>query len=185
MKNLFTLIWIATFISGCNTTSNDINRIITNPILQDCLKQIISHEDSLQKNIPTYGIIKSFTITFSQENQKCFVEFVADFDNYDSHAMDGYFIYDGKYISFYGASSICGDNFINKKKLKHGLIPGLYDFNNKAFELAIKEGLPGPPPPPPGEPYYRKYLISSPEVFVKVKDYDDDVKSFQQGRYQK
>jgi hypothetical protein len=166
------LIFVATLLSGCDTTGDNINRIITNPIFQDRLKQIINHEDSLQKIFSTYGNIKSFTITFSQENQKCFVEFLADFDNYDSHAMDGYFIYNGKYVSIYGLSPECGYNLINKNKLKHGLIPGLYDFNRKAFEIAIREGQTPPPPPPPGEPYYRKYLIVDKDNFQIVDDND-------------
>jgi hypothetical protein len=179
MKYLYILALVVTLFYGCNTPHGNLEHFVTNPVLQDCLKRIINHEDSLQKIISTYGNIKSFTVTFSKENYKCFIEFVADFDYYDSHAMDGYFVFNGKFVSIYGLSSECGDIFINKKNLKHGLIPGLNDFDNKAFESAIKKGLPPPSTPPPREPYYRKYLISSPTTFIKVKDYDNEIEKYE------
>jgi hypothetical protein len=172
MKIVFKIFFLAFLLNGCITIDNDLNKIVTNSTLRHHLKQIIAHEDSLLNVYPTYGLIKSYTITFSQEEQKCFVELIAYFNVYDSHAMDGYFIYQEKYISIYGTST-CGNNFINPKKLKHGLIPDLFDFDNHAFHEALNMHKEPPAPPPPGEPYYRKYYIASPKNFIKVADYDD------------
>jgi hypothetical protein len=133
---------------------------------------------------PTYGVIKSFNITFMQEDRNCYIELIADFNIYDSHAMDGYFVYNKKYISVYGLSTKCGNNFINERKLNHGVISGLFDFDKEAFDEALKMNKIPPPPPPPGEPYYRKYLIDSPNL-IKVEDYDDQIKSFRENKYQK
>jgi hypothetical protein len=173
MKIIYKILFLTLLLNGCNTNEDDLDNTVTNSTLRSLLKEIIFHEDSLLRIRPTYGEIKSYNIIFSQEKHRCFVKLIAYFDVYDSHAMDGYFMYQGKYVSVYGLSSVCGENFINKKKLKYGLIPDLFDFDRNAFELAIKMKQEPPPPPPPGEPYYKIYFIASPESFIKVSDYDD------------
>ncbi len=151
----------------------------------NCLDQIIAHEDSMRNVYSTYGEVKSYTITFSQDQSGCYVELVGDFENYDSQTMIGYFRYKSKIVSIYGLSSTCGNNFINKSKLKTGLILGLNDYNPNSFYLYSKSHLPVPPPPSLGEPFYRKYLIVSGNDLKKIDDFDDKVRSFKENKYLK
>jgi hypothetical protein len=166
------LMFLTTVFYGCGFKNDKVDKIITNPRLLASLTDVINHEDSLSITHATYGVIKSFKITFSEENNKCFVSIVGDFDYYDSHAMNGYFIYKNKTVTVYGITSNCGNNFISKSKLKIGKIEGLKDFDYEEFQNAIRLQIPPPPPPPPSEPYYRKYLIVDKDNFLIVEDYD-------------
>lgn len=166
------LLFLTTLLYGCGFKNDKDDKIITNPRLLACLSDVIDHVDSLSKTHATYGVIKSINVTFIEENNKCFVSIVGDFNYYDSHAMNGYFIYKNKTVTVYGITSSCGNNLIKRSKLKTGKIKGLIDFDNEEFDNAIRLNLPPLPPPHPREPYYRKYLILD-DNFQIVEDYDN------------
>jgi len=171
MKRLILIGLIITFIYSCSNKNESVNNIVISPILLTSLTETINHEDSLTNTIPTYGEIKSFKITFSETENKCFVYIEGDFDYYDSKAMNGYFMYKNKAVSIYGINDKCGIEFINQKKLRKGKIEGLKDFDYNNFMEAILSNR--TPPPPPGEPYYRKYLIINNDSLKLLETRDD------------
>ena len=184
MKYYLLFILFIFLLSSCRK-GDDINRIIPNTALRNCLDQIINHEDSMKNVFSTYGDIKSYTITFAHDISGCYVLLVADFENYDSETMIGYFNYKSKIVSIYGLSNSCWPSFINIKKLKKGPIVGLTDYNPNAFYVYTKQHLPVPPPPSLGEPYFRKYLILSSDSLRKVEDRDDIERNFRENKYLK
>jgi hypothetical protein len=172
LAQLTTLLFLIIIPQGCGLKNEKVDEIVTSPKLLLCLTDIINHVDSFTVAYETYGIIKSFNVTFTEENNKCFVTIMGDFDYYDSHAMQGYFMFKNKTVTIYGVTSFCGRNLININKLKKGKINWLNDFDNEQFNNAIKLNITPPAPPPPREPYYRKYLIADKDNFQLVEDYD-------------
>jgi hypothetical protein len=184
-RNFCLIIFLIYLLNSCLRVDEDVNKIITNSALLNCLNKIIAHEDSMRNVYSTYGEVKSYAITFSRDPTGCYVELEGDGHNYDSQTMIGYFSYKSKFVSVYGLSSNCGRDFINTRKLKKGLIVGLSDYNPNYFYVYTKAHLPVPPPPSLVEPYYRKYLIVSHNSFKKVEDYDEMVRSFKENKYLK
>jgi len=172
MQNLFWLILVILLFHSCGhgkdkfSQNISVDKIVINPRLLTNLTEFMDYQDSSKCDN------KSYLITFSKIDNKCYVEIKCSFDYYDSKAMNGYFMYKGHSVSVYGMKTNCGMKLINQTNLIQGKIEGLLDYDMSPYENIEKNEIipppPPPPPPPPGEPSYRKYIIVDDFILILV-----------------
>ena len=167
MKNSIWLGLLIILFNNCKFQNESIDKTITSSSLLKILTEFINHVDSVRN---TNGFIESILITFSENDNKCYVLIEGDFIYYDSKAMNGYFRFKDKAISVYGINTECGNELINLNNLKKEKIEGLIDYDySQLTDKNLRQ--PPLPPPPPREPYFRKYLIVNKDNLKLIDKY--------------
>ena len=161
-KNLLLIVTVIAF--SCKTSDYNLKDIFISDNLGRLLVQMVDHLDSIGDKS------KSIWVKFENDSNSSYLTIIANFNNYDSKAMDGYFRYKDRFISVYGLKNKLNNKFIDLDKLFHGKIDILWDYDYEALNNtnSLK---PPPPPPPPGEPYFKKYLILGKNSFKLVQQW--------------
>ncbi|MCH2232449.1 MAG: hypothetical protein MK105_19085 [Crocinitomicaceae bacterium] len=108
---------------------------ILSPHLRSIIKGVIDFDDSLAEANPVYSTQKSYLLDFYYDSldQECKVYFIHHDYYYNSVSMDGYFLFNEKYISVFYSKSNCYENLINVTDLKTGKIDSLYDTSEGGY----------------------------------------------------
>ena len=121
------------------------------------LDSLIESQDSLSKVDSRFSKHNSYWILFSENEEKCFVRILANFNFYQKDNMDGFLKYREKTITFYNTKSKCNENIIDVSRINtlEDKIENIVDYNDAIV--------------PPHEPEIMLFEVKENGVLVSSK----------------